>query len=64
MLPCDAVRCEHFPCACVTHDRYAVPTIDVAPERVRIVMVSEAAAPDRSRHDTYSLSRQWVRRPD
>ncbi|MEW5719130.1 MAG: uracil-DNA glycosylase family protein [Chloroflexota bacterium] len=40
------VRCEHFPCADVRHDVYAVPTIDVKPERVAIVVISEAAPAD------------------
>ena len=40
------VRCEHFPCADVRHDVYAVPTVEVKPERVSIVLISEAAPAD------------------
>ena len=37
------VRCEAFPCADVKHERYIVPDIDTEPEKVSIVMISEAA---------------------
>ncbi len=37
------VRCERFPCADVRHDSYVVPTIDVKPRDISIVMISEAA---------------------
>ncbi len=38
------LRCEAFPCADVRHERYAVPPLTAQPERVAIVLVSEAAA--------------------
>jgi uracil-DNA glycosylase len=35
--------CKDFPCEDVRHECYIVPDIDVAPESVSIVMISEAA---------------------
>lgn len=46
MRPSDVVRCETFPCADMRHEGYRVPAIEVAPERVSIVLISEAAALD------------------
>jgi uracil-DNA glycosylase len=40
------VRCEGFPCAGVNHECYVVPEVDVEPEDVAIVMISEAAPAD------------------
>jgi uracil-DNA glycosylase len=37
------IGCEQFPCTDVKTDRYIVPGIDVRPDDVSIVMVSEAA---------------------
>ena len=37
------VGCEEFPCPDVRHECYVIPDIDVKPEDVSIVMVSEAA---------------------
>ena len=44
----DSVRCERFPCTDVKHECYAVSEIDVEPETVSIVMVSEAAPENRA----------------
>jgi uracil-DNA glycosylase len=41
------IRCQAFPCADVKHDCYIVPSIDVKPEKVTIVMISEAAPVNR-----------------
>ena len=41
-----SVKCVRFPCTGVNHDGYLVPGIDVDPERVSIVMISEAAPVD------------------
>lgn len=38
--------CEKFPCTDVKHECYIVPDIDVNPEDISIVMISEAAPPD------------------
>jgi len=46
MQPADLVTCERFPCADVAHDGFAVPGVDVDPSSVRIVLISECAAPD------------------
>jgi uracil-DNA glycosylase len=35
--------CSTFPCADVRHEGYLVPDVEVAPEGVRIVLISEAA---------------------
>ena len=37
------VGCEEFPCADVRHECYIIPGIDVKPDEVSIVMISEAA---------------------
>jgi uracil-DNA glycosylase len=39
----DLIRCVEFPCVDVAHEGYIVPDIDVKPEAVSIVMISEAA---------------------
>jgi uracil-DNA glycosylase len=45
------VGCEEFPCADVKHECYVIPDLDLKPDAVSIVMISEAAPanPD----DTY-----------
>ncbi|HOG46224.1 MAG TPA: uracil-DNA glycosylase family protein [Anaerolineae bacterium] len=40
------VNCEAFPCADVRHECYTVPPIDVRPEQVSIILISEAAPVD------------------
>ncbi len=40
------VECEKIPCTDVKHECYIVPSIDVNPEDISIVMISEAAPPD------------------
>ena len=37
------VRCKDFPCVDVKHECYVIPDVDVAPEHVSTVMISEAA---------------------
>ena len=37
------VRCATFPCTDVQHAGYVVPDLDVRPERIAIILVSEAA---------------------
>ena len=37
------VKCEKFPCADVRHECYIIPDIDVKPDKISIVMISEAA---------------------
>ncbi len=45
MKVCDSIRCEHFPCAGVDHAAYCTPSIDIDPAAVRLILLSEAAAP-------------------
>jgi uracil-DNA glycosylase len=42
----ECVGCETFPCADVRHECYVVPDVDVKPEDVSIVLISEAAPAD------------------
>jgi uracil-DNA glycosylase len=41
----ECIGCESFPCVDVDHNCYIVPDIDVEPNRISIVMISEAAPP-------------------
>ncbi len=43
MRPSACVQCQAFPCDDVQHGCYIVPTIDVKPNKISIVMISEAA---------------------
>ena len=42
MRPCKSVKCADFPCSDVNKSCYLIPDIEVEPERIRAVMVSEA----------------------
>ncbi len=42
------IGCDGHPCEDVNHSRYLVPDIDIDPDKVSIVMISEAAPPDAS----------------
>jgi hypothetical protein len=46
MRPSDHIHCIDFPCTDVRHEGYLVPEIDLDPEKVSIVLVSEAAPPE------------------
>ena len=37
------ISCQEFPCADVRHECYIVPDIEIEPENISIVMISEAA---------------------
>jgi uracil-DNA glycosylase len=39
----DPVRCQEFPCQGVNHGHYLVPGIDLKPDTISIIMISEAA---------------------
>jgi uracil-DNA glycosylase len=41
----ECIQCHDFPCQDVRHDGYVVPSIDIEPAAVTIVMISEAAPP-------------------
>jgi uracil-DNA glycosylase len=42
----DRVQCEGFPCVGVNHDAYLVPDVGLDPEKVSVVLISEAAPLD------------------
>ena len=44
----NCVRCETFPCIDVKHECYIVPDVDVKPELVSLMMISETAPADSS----------------
>ncbi len=46
MRVCQSVKCDQFPCADVRHECYVVPGIDVPPDKISIVLISEAAPAD------------------
>jgi uracil-DNA glycosylase len=39
----NCVGCEGFPCADVRHESYIIPAVEIRPEDISIVMISEAA---------------------
>ncbi len=39
----DCICCERFPCTDVRHDLYQLPDLEVDPENISIVLISEAA---------------------
>jgi uracil-DNA glycosylase len=44
------IQCEQFPCADMQRQAYSIPNIDIRPESVSIVLISEAAPPDPANH--------------
>lgn len=44
------VQCERFPCADVRHESYIVPDIELEPDRVSIVLISEGAPANPADH--------------
>jgi uracil-DNA glycosylase len=42
----DCVGCKEFPCVDVKHERYIIPDVDVRPDDIAVVMISEAAPED------------------
>ena len=45
-----SIGCREFTCADVRHECYVVPDIDLQPDAVSLVMISEAAPPDSGDH--------------
>lgn len=43
MRPDHCLHCPNFPCSDVKHDRFLVPAINLKPESISIVLISEAA---------------------
>ena len=48
MRPSDCIGCKAFPCADVNHKSYVVPDVEITPEAVRIVLISEASPVNRA----------------
>ncbi len=46
MRASERVGCVELPCVDVNHDAYIVPDVEVNPEGVSIIMISEAASPN------------------
>jgi len=46
MQVCKHVKCERFPCLDVRHECHSVPDIDVKPNQVSIILISEATPSD------------------
>jgi hypothetical protein len=46
MRPCESVLCSLAACGDVRRDRYAAPGIELQPEAISIVLISECAPPD------------------
>jgi uracil-DNA glycosylase len=40
------IGCKNFPCSDVRHDCYLIPDVEIQPEKVRVVLISEAAPAD------------------
>ena len=51
MRPCKSVKCPDFPCSDVNKDCYVVPDVEVEPDKVRSIMISEA--PPENRDDYF-----------
>ena len=48
MRPSDCIGCKAFPCADVNHKSYVIPDVEITPEAVRIVLISEASPANRA----------------
>ncbi len=46
MLIAKRIRCERFPCSDVKHDAYIVPRVNIEPDKISVVLISEAAPVD------------------
>ena len=46
----DQVRCVDFPCLDTSREAYLIPDVDVDPEKVSVIMISEAAPEARDDH--------------
>ncbi len=46
----DCIHCQHFPCSDVRHEGYRVPAVDLNPDDVSIIMISEATPADPADH--------------
>ncbi len=48
MIPSRRLHCERFPCSDVRLDSHVIPSIDVKPNEISIILISEAAPVQRS----------------
>jgi uracil-DNA glycosylase len=46
----ECVGCKAFPCADVKHESYVIPSVELDPERISILLISEAAPADPADH--------------
>lgn len=46
----DCIHCQHFPCTDVRHEGYHVPDVDLNPDDVAIILISESAPADPADH--------------
>ena len=46
----ECVNCKAFPCTDVKHESYVIPDVEVDPERISILLISEAAPTDPADH--------------
>ncbi len=40
------IRCQTFPCKDIDHGQYLISTLRINPDKVRLILISEAAPPD------------------
>lgn len=48
MRVCDKVACKDFPCLDVRHEGFVVPDVSIEPEKISVVLISEAAPAERA----------------
>ncbi len=46
MRPIDCVNCVDFPCSGVNKEAYRIPNVEIEPEKIRAIMLSEATPKD------------------
>jgi len=46
MHPSEFVKCTDFPCVDVNKSRYVVPDVEIDPDKIRMIMISEAPPED------------------
>lgn len=50
MRPSQCITCRSFPCTDVNHNNYMIPDIEITPEDIRILLISEAAPSELSNY--------------
>lgn len=48
MYVSECIGCGSFPCVDVVHEQYIIPDIEVEPETISVILISEAAPPNAS----------------